>query len=85
MRFISCIVLCFALSACATDYASQLYQPNFGRRGMHYSESDVDPSMLMNGDYASKKMNGYYGSQAFCLTDARCSVTVQPSSSGWNP
>jgi hypothetical protein len=41
--------------------------------------------MLMNGTYASKQMNGLYGSRAFCLTDYRCSPQAQQSSPGWNP
>jgi hypothetical protein len=33
MRLISSLMVCLALSACATDYVSQLYQPNYGVRG----------------------------------------------------
>lgn len=84
MRLISTLIVCLGLSACATDYESQLYQPNFGVRGLHYTESDVDPTMLMNGTYASKKMNGLYGS-AFCLNAYRCSPQAQQSSPGWDP
>jgi hypothetical protein len=53
-----------------------------------YSEGTVDPTLLMNGTYASKQMNGVYGSNAlgvFCLTDYRCSPQAQQSLSGWNP
>jgi hypothetical protein len=88
MRLISFLIICLGLSACATDYVSQLYEPNYGRRGLHYTESDIDPTLLMNGSYASKQMNGLYGSKplgAFCLTDYRCSRQAQPSSAGWNP
>ena len=85
MRSFSCLIICLGLSACATDYVSQLSQPDFGRRGLHYTESDIDPTLLMNGGYASKQMNGFYGSKAFCLTDYRCSQAAQQSSSGWNP
>ncbi len=84
MRLIVPVILCLSLSACATDYESQLYQPNFGVRGLHYTESDVDPTLLMNGSYASKKMNGLYGS-AFCSNAYRCSPQAQQSSSGWDP
>jgi hypothetical protein len=84
MRLISCLILCLGLSACATDYVSQLNQPNYGVRGMHYTESNIDPTLLMNGDYASKQMNGFYVSKS-CLTDYRCSPQGQQSSSGWNP
>jgi hypothetical protein len=84
MRLISTLIVCLGLSACATDYASQLDQPNFGVRRLQYTESDVDPTMLMNGTYASKKMNGLYGS-AFCLNAYRCSQQAQQSSPGWDP
>jgi hypothetical protein len=87
MKLISLLIICLGLSACATDYASQLYQPNYGVRGLHYTESDVDPTFLMNGGYASRQMNGLSGSRflaPFCLADYRCSPT-QPSSAGWNP
>jgi hypothetical protein len=85
MRLISSLILCFGLSACATDYVSQLYQPNYGLRSLHYTEGNIDPTLLMNGTYASKQMNGLYGSRALCLTDYRCSPQMQQSSSGWNP
>jgi hypothetical protein len=55
---------------------------------MKFTEGDVDPTLLMNGTYASKQMNGLYGSKSlgvFCLTDYRCSPQAQQSSSGWNP
>jgi len=88
MRLISSLIVCLGLSACATDYVSQLYEPNYGVRGLHYTESDIDPTLLMNGTYASKQMYGLYGSKSFgvfCLTDYCCSPQAQQSSSGWNP
>ena len=88
MKLISSLIVCLALSACATDYASQLYEPNYGIRTLKYSEGDVDPTLLMNGTYASKQMNGLYGSKSlgvFCLTDYRCSQQAQQSSHGWDP
>jgi hypothetical protein len=88
MRLISSLIVCLALSACATDYASQLYEPNYGVRSLKYTESTIDPTLLMNGTYASKQMNGLYVSKysgPFCLTDYRCSPQAQQSSSGWNP
>jgi hypothetical protein len=45
----------------------------------------MDPTLMMNGVYASKQMNGSLQVQplgAFCLTDYRCSPL---SSSGWDP
>jgi hypothetical protein len=88
MRLIAFLVVSLGLSACATDYTSQLYEPNYGVRTLKYSEGDVDPTLLMNGAYASKQMNGFYGSKylgPFCLTDSRCSPQAQQSSAGWNP
>jgi len=88
MRLISLLIMCLGLSACATDYVSQLSAPNFGIRTLKYSEGDVDPILLMNGTYASKQTNGLYGSKSlgvFCLTDYRCSPQAQQSSAGWNP
>ena len=83
MRFISALTICLGLSACATDYVSQMYQPNHGVRGLHYTESNIDPTSLMDGTYASKQMNGFYVSKP-CLTDYRCSMQSQQSY-GWNP
>ena len=84
MKLISSLIICLGLSACATDYVSQLSEPNFGLRGLHLSPENVDPTLLMNGTYASKQMNGLYlkPSGAFC-PDYRCSQ--QQWSSGWNP
>jgi len=87
MRLVSSLLICLGLSACATDYVSQLSEPDFGRRGLHYSPENVDPILMMNGTYAAKQMNGLYLSQpsgAFC-TDYRCSQQAQQWSSGWNP
>ena len=85
MRLISSLILCLGLSACATDYVSQLSEPNYGIRSLKYTESNVDPTLLMDGTYSSKQINGLYSRPlgAFCLTDARCSSHVQQS--GWNP
>lgn len=88
MKPITFLIICLGLSACATDYVSQLSEPNYGVRSLHYSPADVDPTLLMNGGYASKQMNGLYGSRSlgvFCLTDYRCSPQAQQSSNGWNP
>jgi hypothetical protein len=85
MRLILSLIACLALSACATDYASQLYEPHYGLRGLHYSESDIDPGLLMNGGYASKQMNPGLRSLAPCSINYRCSPQVQQSSAGWNP
>jgi hypothetical protein len=88
MRLISTLIVCLGISACATDYVSQLSEPNYGIRSLHYSRETVDPTLLINGTYASKQMNGLYGSKSlgvFCLTDYRCSPQAQQASSGWNP
>jgi hypothetical protein len=88
MRLISSLMICLGLSACATDYVSQLSEPNYGVRSLEFTPGDVDPTLLMNGSYAAKQMNGLYISKPlgpFCLTDYRCSPQAQQSSSGWNP
>jgi hypothetical protein len=88
MKVISSLIICLALSACATDYVSQLSEPNYGMHGLHYSEGNVDPTLLMNGIYASKQMNGTDVSGplgAFCLTAYRCSQQPQLWASGWAP
>ena len=83
VKLISSFVVCVTLAACATDYASQLAEPNFGKHGLKYTEGNVDPTMLMNGTYASKQL---YGSSfgTFCITD-RCSQQAPLWSSGWAP
>jgi hypothetical protein len=89
MKLISSLIICLALSACATDYASQLSEANFGKSdSLHFSGGTVDPTLLMNGVYASKQMNGSYSSAplgAFCLTAYRCSQQTQLATSGWAP
>jgi len=86
VKLVSPIVVGVAISVCATDYGSQLAEPNYGRHGKHYTEGNMDPTMLMNGIYASKQLNGpSMPLAAFCLTDYRCSLQSQLSSSGWAP
>jgi hypothetical protein len=77
MKLISSLGLCLALSACATDYASQLSESNYGYRVL-YSRDPADPAQLMNGLYSS----GPAGA-AFCLT--RCSREAPLRSSGFAP
>jgi hypothetical protein len=77
MKLISSLGLCLALSACATDYASQLSESNYGYRVL-YSRDPADPAQLMNGLYTS----GPAGT-AFCLT--RCSREAPLWSSGFAP
>jgi hypothetical protein len=87
-RLISPFIICLTLSACATDYVSQLSAPNYGMHGLHYSEGNVDPTLLMNGIYASKQMNAPDVSEplgAFCLTAYRCSQQPQLWESGSAP
>ncbi len=89
MKLISSLIMCLALSACATDYASQLSGADFGRHdSLKYSEGNVDPTLLMNGVYASKQMNGSDASvplSAFCLTAYRCSAQPPLWASGSAP
>ena len=83
VKLTSHIVVCVGLSACATDYVSQLAEPNYGLHRMHYAEGNVNPTMLINGTYATKQLNGpSMPLGAFCLTDYRCSPQSQLSSSG---
>jgi hypothetical protein len=76
MKVISIVGLCLALSACATDYASQLSESNYGRRALN-SKDTLDPAQLMNGLYVSGS------SGVFCST--RCSQQTQLWSSGFAP
>jgi hypothetical protein len=93
MKAIASMIVCLALSACATtDYVSQLSEPGFGDRHMKLGEENVDPSLLMNGFYASKQMNGSYGSYSYSSTPlgyfcgtARCSQQVPYWAQGWAP
>jgi len=85
MRLILPLLICLGLSACATDYVSQLYEPNYGVRGSHYySEDTLDPTLITNGAYASKQMNGLYVSKPLCLNGYSCSQPAQQWS-GWDP
>jgi hypothetical protein len=77
MKLIVSLALCLALSACATDYASQLSQYNFGYRRLS-PKDPADPAQLMNGLYSA----GPAGA-AFCLT--RCSWETPLSASGFAP
>jgi type III secretory pathway lipoprotein EscJ len=74
MKLISSLIICLALSACATDYVSQLSEQNYGMHGLHYSEGNVDPTLLMNGIYASKQMSGPDVSGAFVPASAFTSI-----------
>jgi hypothetical protein len=85
MKLIASLIVCLGLCACATDYVAQMSQSNYGLRGLHYSEGTIDPTLLMNGTYASKQMNGVYISTPSCSTNYRCSQQSQQPSSGWNP
>jgi hypothetical protein len=72
MRLISTLIVCLALSACATDYVSQLSEPDHGVRHLRYTSETLDPTYLMNGTYAAKQMHGLY-------------VSKPSGSSGWDP
>lgn len=77
MKLILSLVTCLALSACATDYVSQLAQPNYGMPALN-SEENVDPALLMNGVYTPRP-------GAFCLTGYRCSLLAPLWSAGSAP
>jgi len=63
VRLISALTICLALSACATDYVSQLSEPDHGVRHLRYTSETLDPTSLMNGTYAAKQMHGLYVSK----------------------
>ena len=77
MKLILSLGLCLALSACATDYASQLSESNFGYRVL-YSKDPVDPAQVMNGLYSSGP-----AATTVCLT--QCSREAPLWSSGFAP
>jgi hypothetical protein len=88
MKLFSSLIIYLALSACATNYVSPLSEPNYGRHALHYSEGNVDATLLMDGIYASKQMNGpdVSGSLgAFCLSAYGCSHQPQLWASGSAP
>jgi hypothetical protein len=86
MKLISSLIFCVALSACATDYAARLSEPNFGTVSLKFGEENVDAALLMNGVYASKQLNGAITPLAgFCASDYRCLQQPQLWSSGWAP
>jgi hypothetical protein len=77
------IIVCAALSACATDYVSRLANHDLAGPSVLYSEGNVDPTLLMDGTYASKQLYGP-SFDAFCLTEG-CSRRTPLWSSGWAP
>lgn len=79
MRLIASLVMCLALTACATDYGSQLLAPNFGRQSLYPSDAMLDPSQLMDGAYSLGP------GASFCLTTTSCSRQAPLWSSGWAP
>jgi hypothetical protein len=66
VRLISPLIIGLALSACATDYASQLSEPHFGARTLN-SRDSLDPAVLTNGLYGSRPVGTY------CLAAYGCS------------
>lgn len=84
-KWMSPLITGLVLSGCATDYVSQLSEPNFGMaQRVHYSEqNNMDPTMMMNGIYASTQMSTF-SSGALCSTD-RCSQSAPLWSSGFTP
>jgi hypothetical protein len=66
VKLISPLIIGLALSACATDYASQLSEPHFGARALN-SRDSMDPAVMMNGLYVSRPVGTY------CLAASGCS------------
>jgi hypothetical protein len=77
MKLILSLGLCLALSACATDYASQLSQSNFGYRPLH-SRDPMDPAQVTNGLYTPRAAGA-----AFCSN--RCYSEAPLWASGFAP
>ncbi len=89
LKCILIVAVLAALSACATDYAAQLYRPNFGRPALNGDEN-VDSRLLMNGIYAARPFgaNPYATSpyESPCLTaEYRCSQQTQSAWSSFDP
>jgi hypothetical protein len=89
IKWIVPVVAAGALSACATNLSSSLYEPNFGMRQMNWGEN-VDERLLQNGLYAPKP----FGVSAYaispyaspCLTaEYRCSQQAQSAWSSFDP
>jgi hypothetical protein len=89
MKAIASVIVCLALSACATDYVSQLSEADFGKQqSLHYSEqSNMDPAFYMNGTYASKQLYGSYATAPLGLlcTTVACSRQTPFWAQGWSP
>jgi hypothetical protein len=66
VKLISPLIIGLTLSACATDYASQLSEPHFGARTFN-SRDSLDPSVIMNGLYEARPVGTY------CLAAYGCS------------
>ena len=90
VKLIPLFIIASTLSACATeDMASELSQPNFGRRQLNSAEN-VDSRLLMNGLYALKPfgVSPYAATPyaASCLTaEFRCSQQAQSAWSSFDP
>jgi hypothetical protein len=78
VKLFSPLIVGLALSACATDYASQLSEPHFGYRALQSTDS-LDPAQLTEGLYVSRPTG------AFCLTAYRCSQQPPLWASGFTP
>jgi hypothetical protein len=77
VALLSPLIAVLTLSACATDYASQLSEPHFGARVLN-SQDSLDPAVMMNGLYVSRPLGTY------CLSAYGCSQ--QPLwASGFTP
>jgi hypothetical protein len=72
------VAIGMALSACATDYASRLSQPNFGRYELN-GDTNVDPASLSRGVYTSQPPG------VWCNSGYRCFQQAPLSASGWAP
>ena len=90
VKLIPVLIIASTLSACATeDLASELSQPNYGRRQLN-SDENVDSRLLMNGLYAPKPFGvSPYAVTPYapaCLTaEYRCSQQARSAWSSFDP
>jgi hypothetical protein len=89
LKFASIFIASAVLPACATDYASELYKPNFGLPALN-SDDNVDSRLLLNGLYATKPFGvSPYATSPYapaCLTaEYRCTQRAQSAWSSFDP
>jgi len=89
LKCVAVFIASAVLTACATDYASELYKPNFGLPALN-SDDNVDSRLLMNGLYAAKPFGvSPYAANPYaspCLTaEYGCTQRTQSAWSSFDP